>query len=79
MRGHEAKTVNKQTNKHEILPKIIMKTLMSDDKLMNSLLHIMESCEASKELRRQSDLSSDAGIVAFFKEVVHRLTKNTED
>ena len=61
------------------LANILMIWEDTDDKPIASQLHIMESYEAFEELRRQSDLISYAGIVAFFKEVVHRLTKNSED
>ena len=50
-----------------------------EDKPIDSQLHLIESCKAFEDLRTQSDLNSDAGIVSFFKEVIHRRIVNSED
>ena len=50
-----------------------------EEKPIDSQLHLMESCEAFEDLRAQSDLNSDSGLVFFFKEVIKRRIKESED
>ena len=59
--------------------KLLMADIEEEEKHIDSQLHLMESCEAFEDLRKQSDLNSDAGIVSFFKEVIHRHILNGED
>ena len=73
----------KQNYKNKSLTCNSCKHLLADieeeEKPIDSQLHLMESCEAFEDLRKQSDLNSDAGIVSFFKEVIHRRILNSED